>query len=279
MKKTTRPAARKRRKPAAAARPSRLAVANWKMNPLAPDAARDIFKRIAKSAKGLRNTRVVVCPPSVYLSELAKLSKGAVDLGAQNAHWEQSGSFTGEVSAAMERSLGADYCIIGHSERRAMGETDADVSRKLAAALRNGMKAIVCVGEKERDVHGGAHLKFIEDEVKGSLGGLMRRDLSRVIVAYEPIWAIGKSDAEAMTGADLHETALYIRKVLAGMYGKDAAFGVPLLYGGSVTFRNARDIVAEGRVDGLLVGRQSLEPEGFAELLRAIDSIDAHENA
>jgi len=250
----------------------RLVVANWKMNPLSLESAKEIFRKTKNISKKLKRTTTIVCPPSVYLEPLARLNKNEVKMGAQNVHHDRQGSYTGEVSAAMVEDLGAQYVILGHSERRAMGETDEAVARKISTALSHNLTPILCIGEGVRDIEGN-YLEFLKEEIKNSLRGISKRELQHLIIAYEPIWAIGKSDTDAMDGKEVYETSLYIRKILAGMYGKDYAFAVPILYGGSVTFRNAFDIVKEGRVAGLLVGRQSLEMKGFGEVLNIVDSI------
>ncbi|HVS79576.1 MAG TPA: triose-phosphate isomerase [Candidatus Paceibacterota bacterium] len=245
---------------------------NWKMNPQSLEAAKEVFRQIKKSAAKLKNTDVVICPPTLYLSELKKIAKDDFALGVQNIHWELSGSHTGEISARMAADVGAHYSIIGHSERRAMGESDEEVSKKIAAAFAEGLVGIVCVGERERDTE-GQYLEFLKNQIEHSLAGVSKSQVKRLILAYEPVWAIGRKDNAALGGKELYETVLYIRKVLLGIYGKDIAFGIPVLYGGSATFQNVGDILSEGEVEGLLVGRQSLEPEGFAQLLRIANSL------
>lgn len=250
----------------------KLIVGNWKMNPMTLEKGKDTFKAVKKAAKGLARASVVVCPPYLYLTELAKLSKGEIGLGVQNVSTERSGSYTGEVSADQAASAGAEYAIVGHSERRAMGESDAVVAKKVSVAIQAGMKAILCVGERERD-EAGLYLEHLSDQLRNSLHGIAKKEFSRVIIAYEPVWAVGRPDFDAMNGKDLYETNLYLRKVLTGVFGKETAFAAMMLYGGSVNWKNAEDIVKNGEVDGLLVGRQSLEPEGFKEVLSLIDSI------
>ncbi len=246
----------------------KLIMGNWKMNPTSIEEARRIFAAIKVSARKLVNTDTVICPPFIFAGVL-KAGSG-VELGAQNVSFEERGSFTGEVAALMVKSVGAKYVIVGHSERRKMGETDEAVAKKAAAAIGTDLTAVVCVGENVRDTQ-GEYLEFLKNQIKNSLGKIQRRNLRSLVIAYEPVWAIGAT--EAMTPADIHEMSIFIKKILADMFGQEEAFKVPILYGGAVNFRNARDIVALGEVDGLLIGRESLNPPGFVEILKTIDTI------
>lgn len=244
-----------------------LVVANWKMNPETAERAEEIFKETEKGALEIKNVKVVVCPPFVYLSDLEKLNAGRVVLGAQDMFWEEAGSFTGEISSKMLKKEG--YVILGHSERRELGETDDMVAKKVTAALKAGLCPILCIGEKVRDTH-GEYLHFLRAQIKNSLEKISKRLLTKIIIAYEPVWAIGKSDEEAMKPGDIHETSLFIRKVLADIYDQKQAVSIPILYGGSVSHNNAKDIITDGEVQGLLVGRESLNPKKFGELLKSL---------
>jgi triosephosphate isomerase len=167
-------------------------------------------------------------------------------------------------------SLGAKYAIVGHSEQRAAGDTDEIVSKRLARALEAGMTAIVCVGEKARE-ESGAHFDFIKEEIKNSLSGVSEDKRSRIMLAYEPIWAIGAQDA--MPPEQIYEMSIFVKKAFADMFGPEAGLKVKVLYGGAVNFRNAADILQRGKVDGLLVGRESVNMPGFTELLKAVDGV------
>jgi triosephosphate isomerase len=245
-----------------------LVVGNWKMNPDNAEKAKDIFRGIKAAAKDLKKTKVVVCPPFVYLSDLEKINDGRLILGAQDMFWEKTGSFTGEISSQM--LSGEGYVILGHSERRDLGETDEMIAKKVVSAIRAGLKPILCVGEKNRDDH-GEYLHFLRAEIINSLGKLAKKYLAKLVIAYEPVWAIGKE--EAMTPGDIHETSLFIKKVLAEVYDHKLAVTIPILYGGSVNYNNARDIISLGEVAGLLIGRESLNPKKFGELLKNVDQI------
>ena len=248
-----------------------LVLANWKLNPESLEKARAIFNGIRSVAKELKNTDVVVCPPFPFIFPLAKLdSPKNLFLGSQNISSEIKGAFTGEVSAEMVKSLGAKFSIIGHSERRKMGETNEVIRKKIGIAFDVSLIPILCIGEKERDKNGD-YLQFIKEQIKECLTGLVKKDLVGIYIAYEPIWAIGKSYKEAMSPTDIHETVLFIKKVFGELFGRDIAGSLRILYGGSVEAENASEIVRLGNVDGFLVGHASFVPEQFSEILRVVD--------
>ena len=248
-----------------------LVVANWKMAPETLEEAKKVWNSARNSAKGFKNTDIVICPPFPFLYPLSKLNYPKnVFFGVQNIGSEIKGPFTGEVSATMVKSAGAKFAIIGHSERRTMGESNEIVRKKLQIAFDEGLTPILCVGEKERDKDGN-HLAFIKNQIKECLNGLQKKNLVGIIIAYEPIWAIGKSYKEAMTPTDIHETTLYIKKIVSELCGKDIAAGAKILYGGSVEPENAGLIMEYGNVDGFLVGHASLLAEDFASILKAAD--------
>lgn len=252
----------------------KIIIANWKMNPFSAKEAEGILNGVKKTAVKLKKTQAVICPPFVYFNNLRKIigKSGNLFLGAQNSFWEIEGAFTGEVSPEMIKNYGGTYVILGHSERRALGETDEMVSKKTVACLKTGLKAVVCVGEKVRDEQGD-YLVFLREEIRNSLNKVQRKFLRNLIIAYEPIWAIGKKDADAMLPADIRQTAIYVKKILSEIYGNEIATAVPILYGGSVGGKNAGDIIKDGGVDGLLVGHQSLKPESFSEILKSVENI------
>jgi triosephosphate isomerase (TIM) len=248
-----------------------LVVANWKMSPETLEEAKKVFNGARIGAKGLKNTDVAVCPPFPFLSTLSKLNYPKnMFLGAQNVWSEVKGAFTGEVSGAMIKNLGAKFVIVGHSERRAMGESNEMVRKKLQIAFDTDLTPILCVGEKERDKDGN-HLGFIRNQIKESLSGLSKKYLVGIIIAYEPIWAIGRSWKEAMSPTDIHETTLFIKKVMSEIFGADIAGGCKILYGGSVEAENAKAICEYGDIDGFLVGHASLVPSEFSAILKAVD--------
>lgn len=253
---------------------SKIVVANWKMNPESPEAARAIFLAIRRAAEKLKRTQAIVCTPAIFFAPLQKLAGKKVAIGLQNIFFESSGSYTGEISPEMLKAAGGTHVIVGHSERRSVNgaaETDEVVNKKVLAALRQELTVILCVGEKERD-HTGSYLPFIKAQLGSALAGIQKRYVDNLIIAYEPVWAIGKSDKEAMRGAEMLEMNIYIKKVLAEMLGREYADVVPVLYGGSVSPLNAQDIVAGGQVSGLLVGRQSLDPIQFKQILEIVEA-------
>ena len=242
-------------------------VANWKLNPSSLAEAKKVLTRGVRGIS--RGVSVVICPPDLFIEPLRRLSRSRnLSFGVQDVFWENSGPFTGEISPVVARSVGAEFAIVGHSERRALGEGDGIVAKKAAAGLKTGMRVIVCVGEREHDVYGN-YLPELERQITASLAAVSLRELPLLIVAYEPLWAIGKGASDAMTPHEVRETVIFIRKVLHDRYGKKA-LSVPILYGGSVAPENAGRLVVEGEANGLLVGHQSLQPEAFRNILKAV---------
>lgn len=249
----------------------KIIVGNWKMRPVHLDEAKRTFGAIKRTAAKLSGTHVVICPSFVYIDALrAKRGPSVVSIGAQDAYFEQEGSFTGEVSPTMLKDMGVTHVILGHSEKRAMGETDETIAKKVQAVLDAGMHPILCVGENERDAQ-ALYLETLKTQIRGSLAKIPRRFADQLIVAYEPVWAVGAK--EPMDPATIQEMSLFVKKTISDMYGHDNGIATPILYGGAVNFRNAGDIIARGGVDGLLVGRESVNAPGFTELLKAVDSI------
>jgi triosephosphate isomerase len=247
----------------------KLVVGNWKMNPGTLEDAKKIALTVKKSTSNLKKTHVVVCPPSVYLSSLSNMPSKNISLGAQDAFYESVGSFTGEVSFAQLPQFSVSYVIVGHSERRAMGETDEIVNKKVKRVVGAGMTAILCIGEKVHDSH-GEYLHFIKQQLIDGLKDISKNSLDRVVVAYEPIWAIGAK--EAMKAGDIHEVSIFIKKILRDMYGVMSG-DVRVLYGASVSVFNVSEIMQGDFVEGLLVGRESLKAKDFVEIIKAVDSI------
>jgi triosephosphate isomerase len=211
---------------------------------------------------------VAYCPPFPLLPAAAAAVSGGVALGAQNMHWEASGAFTGEVSAAMLTEAGCRYVILGHSERRALfGETDAGVARKAAAALVAGLVPVVCVGESETDRDGGRTEAVLSAQIRGSLAGFPASRAGDLVVAYEPVWAIGTGRTAAPEQAQAAHA--HLRRELAGILGTGGAAVVRILYGGSVKPGNAGELLACDDIDGALVGGASLDPDSFLGIIRA----------
>ena len=244
-----------------------LIVGNWKMHKTVAEAL-ELVDRLAPLVEGLVGAEVAVAPPFTALEAVGRrLAGSAVGLAAQNLHWEPQGAFTGEVSAAMLRDVGCRFAIVGHSERRQLfGETDDAVARKAAAALGAGLTPIVCVGETLAEREGGNAFAVVERQVRAALEALARETLERVVVAYEPVWAIGTG--RTATSEQAQEVHGCIRRVLAGAAGA-AADVIRILYGGSVKPSNSAELQAQPDVDGALVGGASLDAETFAAIARS----------
>lgn len=249
----------------------KLIVANWKMNPGSVAEARALFGKTKRTGERLEKVDTIICPPFPYLGVFARTGTARVSLGAQDVFWTNSARATGEVSPEMLKNLGVTYCIIGHSERRALGETDDSVSKKLRAILAERLTPIVCVGEKERDAD-GRYFETLKTQILASFVGATAAALRNVCIAYEPLWAIGKSAKDAMEPRVIHEMAIFIHKVLSDQFGKETERPC-ILYGGSVEEKNAAPILAEGGVSGLLVGHASLDAEVFAKMLKSANAL------
>ena len=243
------------------------------MNPATHTEASELFKGITKTAHKFKNVDTVVCPPFVFIDKLSRGYSGdAVSLGGQNLFFEENGAHTGEVSASMLYSVGCDYVIIGHSERRANGENNIDVQKKIKTALYHKLTPVVCVGESERDSH-GKYLMFLRKQITEALKGIKIEDVLKIVIAYEPIWAIGKTGKDAITPQKLHETTLYIRRVLLETYTKKIGMDMKIIYGGSVKPENAEVLLREGEVLGFLIGGASLNAESFNSILETANNL------
>lgn len=246
---------------------SSLVVANWKMHGTLGE-ARALASAVRDGLKRPRGVELVLCPPFTVLAAVAELLAGsAIGVGAQNCHWEAGGAFTGEVSPAMLADLGCRLVILGHSERRQhFGETDAQVSLKVRAALAHGLTPLLCVGESAAERRQGLTFNTVEGQLRAGLGGLSPEALGRCIVAYEPIWAIGTGvNATPTQASEVHG---YLRGLLSELAPKQVAQSVRILYGGSVKPDNAAALLREPEIDGALVGGASLEAQAFIGIVR-----------
>ncbi|MBL7045453.1 MAG: triose-phosphate isomerase [Parcubacteria group bacterium] len=249
----------------------KLVVANWKMNPASVKEALDLFDKVKKKASTLKNVDTILAPPFAFLGELTcNYSGSKVSFASQDVFWEEGGSYTGEVSVSQIKSIGATYGIVGHSERRALGETDVDVNKKVLALIKEKVTPILCIGESSRDEH-GEYLNFLQKEITEGLKSVSKNDIKRVVIAYEPIWAIGKSVRDAMKPDEMHEMKIFIQKTLSELYERSVVSKVPIIYGGSVEPDNARALLEGGEVDGFLVGHASLSVTEFNEILTIVN--------
>jgi triosephosphate isomerase (TIM) len=248
--------------------PRKLIAGNWKMNKVSSDAAA-LAREIVSAVGPDPAVDVVICPPFTALESVAAVVDGSpVKMGAQNMHFEASGAFTGEVSAPMIRALFATHVILGHSERRTLfGETDELVNRKVLAALKNQLRPILCVGESLAEREAGSTLKVVQAQTERSLEGVSKEQASGLIVAYEPVWAIGTG--KVATSGQAQEVHAFIRELLTKLFGEPVAQRVRILYGGSMKPANAPELLAQRDIDGGLIGGASLEARGFLELVKA----------
>ena len=249
----------------------RIIAGNWKMNKSVAE-SKDLAADIKRELSECRDVDVVLCPPFTSLESVGTvIDNTAIKFGAQNMHWENDGAYTGEISANMLRSIYCHYVILGHSERRSyFGETDAIVNKKTKAALAANLIPIVCVGETLEERKAERQSDVVRTQLMGSLDGILGDDLKRVIVAYEPVWAIGTG--EVATPAQAQEMHAYIRTVIAEISSADVAESVRLQYGGSMKPDNAEELLSQPDIDGGLIGGAALDARSFVELIRIAQS-------
>ena len=240
---------------------------NWKMNKT-PAEAKELIAAIAPLVKDA-GCEVVACTPFVDLTSAQEAAAGTnIQIGAENCHWEKSGAYTGEISAEMLSSMGVKIVIIGHSERRQyFGETDVTVQKRVRAALDAGLTVILCVGETLEQREQGITSELVAMQTKIALGGVTEEELKRIIIAYEPVWAIGTG--KTATAQQANEVCHTIRECIASVYSQAAADGITIQYGGSMNAGNAAELLAQPDVDGGLIGGASLKPNDFATIVKA----------
>ena len=250
---------------------SKIVAGNWKMNKTLSE-SKDLVKGIKKSIKGIKleNTRVIIAPTYVNLQKVSKsIKKSAIEVAAQNMHQADSGAFTGEISAEMLKSVGVGIVILGHSERREyFGETDALLAQKVDQALKNKLEIIFCFGEVLDDRKNENHFKVVESQIKNALFHLDVSDWKHLVLAYEPVWAIGTGETASPEQAQ--EMHAFIRNLVASKYNSAIADNVSILYGGSVKPANAKEIFSKEDVDGGLIGGAALNADDFSALIEAI---------
>ena len=244
-----------------------LIVGNWKMHKL-PGETRDLIEGLRSQLDGYETVEVVVCPPFTSLGAAADALEGStIALGAQNVHWESEGAYTGEISAEMLLDVGCKYAIIGHSERRELfGEVDRHVKRRLRRVLETSLVPIVCVGETLDERNRGRMEDVVLGELEQAVEGLSQQSLRRLVIAYEPVWAIGTGEtATPETAQEVHQM---IREWLKEVFSEEIGEHVPILYGGSVKPANAAALMAEKDIDGALVGGASLTADSFTRIVK-----------
>ena len=245
-----------------------MVAGNWKMNKGLYE-TRDLIRELFPQLHAVKDVEIVICPPFVGLGVAKReLEDSSIKLGAQNMHWSDSGAFTGEISPLMLKEL-CEYVIVGHSERRAMfGETDDTVNKKVLAALAHGLKPIVCVGETLEENQSGITAEVVGRQVRQGLRSLTAAQAEQVVIAYEPVWAIGTGLAATPEGANaVHKDV--IRPILRELFGEEVGEGMRILYGGSVNPGNASELFGQSDIDGGLIGGASLKADSFVALVNA----------
>src|SRR5262245_15372412 len=241
---------------------------NWKMNTNRAEAVA-LASAVASKVGSSSSVDVAVCPPSLFLEAVGQAIKGsAVGLGAQNCYHEAKGAFTGEMSPQMARDIGCTYVILGHSERRAsVKESNHDVNRQVVAALAAGLTPIMCVGETLDQRQGGQTAAVVREQIEGSLAGLSAEQMPKIVIAYEPVWAIGTG--VVATPQQAEEVHADLRRLLENRYNSAVAAAVLIQYGGSVNAENAASLLGQPNIDGALVGGASLKADGFLAIIAA----------
>jgi triosephosphate isomerase len=245
----------------------KILAANWKMN-LTHSEAESYLETFLSEIGQVNDVEIVIIPPFTAIPALVSASEKvpAVRIGAQNMHWEKNGAFTGEVSATMLRALYVKYVVVGHSERRALfGETDEIVNRKVRAALEAGLRPIICVGETLHERDSGQVEEVLGRQLRKGLENVIEKDLTEIVVAYEPCWAIGTG--RSATPAEAEQVHAFIRLDLSELFGAATADRVRIQYGGSVKPENAEDLMRQKNIDGALIGGASLDPRSFARII------------
>jgi triosephosphate isomerase len=244
-----------------------IIAGNWKMNKTVSEAV-ELVRQLRTLLSGVKGVEVVVAPPFTALYAVCKEAEGSsIRPAAQNLFWEEKGAFTGEVSPVMLKDLGCQYVIIGHSERRQFfGETDETVNKRMKAALNHGLNPIFCVGETLREREENKTFLIIGSQLEGGLGGIAEKEMERVVVAYEPIWAIGTG--KTATPEQAEEVHLFIRQKLEKLSSREISGEIRIQYGGSVTPENVKGLMSQKNIDGALVGGASLKADIFSKIVR-----------
>ncbi|MCG8515388.1 MAG: triose-phosphate isomerase [Halanaerobiales bacterium] len=243
-----------------------LIAGNWKMNKTL-EQAEELVQDLIQRLQGIDQVEIAICPPAVNLAGISNLVKDTnLRLGAQNMYWEESGAYTGEISAPMLKTVGVNYVIIGHSERREyFAETDQEVNRKVKAAFKAALRPIVCVGETLAEREQGQTRDKVREQVKAGLAGLTPEQLVELVIAYEPIWAIGTG--KTASAEEANQVIAYIRRIVRSGFGASADL-MRIQYGGSVKPDNIVELMTQPEIDGALVGGASLDPDSFTSIVR-----------
>jgi triosephosphate isomerase len=243
-----------------------IIAGNWKMHKTTGEAVA-LAKELADLVSEVQDVEVVVCPTFTVLSSVKEVLKDSnVHLGAQNMHWEGKGAFTGEIAPAMLKDVGCQYVLIGHSERRQyFAETDETVNKKVKAALANDLIPVMCVGETLAERESGTTEKVVGTQVRGGLDQITPNEVAGMVIAYEPVWAIGTG--KTATADDANAVCAFVRKTVSEMFGTEVAAKVRIQYGGSVKADNIKELMAKSDIDGALVGGAALDATGFGKIV------------
>ncbi len=244
-----------------------IIAGNWKMNKTISEAI-ELVNGLKRELSGIDNIDIVVIPPYTALSEISDmLVDSNIELGAQDVYWEDKGAFTGKISPVMLKDTNAKYVVIGHSERRTyFGETNETVNKKLKAALKAGLLPIMCIGERLKEREAGKTFEVIKNHIEGGLKGISKGDILKIVIAYEPVWAIGTG--KTATPEQAEEAHRYIREFMGKMYDDSVAQNLRIQYGGSVKPENIKELIKQEDIDGALVGGASLEIEQFVPIVK-----------
>jgi triosephosphate isomerase (TIM) len=252
-----------------------LIVANWKMNPPSLEKAKALFVAIEKGSQNIKEDEIVICPPYIYLSdvqrELEKSKNSKLKLGAQDCFWEKEGAFTGEISPKMLKDLGCQYVILGHSERRKyLKEKNSMINKKIKLALEEGLSCILCIGENEKEKRRGEIQKVLRYQLEKGLSKVPKSKTEKIIIAYEPVWAIGTG--KSCKPVEAQVINLMIHKILTRIYDRPTAKSIRILYGGSVDREKASTFLKETEMKGVLIGGVSLDSVEFIKIIEDVGS-------
>ena len=242
------------------------------MNLLSPQERERYLTCLAKELQGkkIKNSEIILCPPFVHLEAFGKIKNKNIKLGAQNVFSEDKGSYTGEISPTMLKNFGCEYVILGHSERRRyFSENNEDINLKIVAAIKNGLRPVLCLGETKAEKESDLTLQIIGKQVQECLVGISRTKLEQIIFVYEPIWAVGSDLIPSAN--EIMEAKVLIRKILVEMFGQKYIKNIQILYGGSVNCKNSKEVCIAPELDGVLVGRESLVPHEFIKIVEILD--------
>ncbi len=247
-----------------------LIIANWKCNPQTLVEAKKLFNSVENGLKTIKDAEVVICPPFLYILNL-KSEIFNLKLGGQDCIWLKSGAFTGGISPSMLKDLGCQYVILGHSERRIhFGETDEIINKKNKTAISIGLKVIFCIGETEAERKKGETEKILESQIKKGLDGISEKEMENVVIAYEPVWAVGTGNSCSFE--ETKKSVQFIRKLVVKLYPNIIPDNLRILYGGSVNSENVKEYFTKSEIQGFIIGGASLKPEEFIKIAKAISA-------